>query len=432
MSEPADIGEDPCVAPGAEAGSRYSVPMLDVDFLRAQFPALDTPWALFDNAGGSVPARQVVERVTDYMSRLQVQHGASYELSREAGEALESGRRAAERLLGAEPGEVAFGPSSTVLVHLLAQALRPLWSEGDELIVTSLDHETNVGPWRALEASGIRVREWDFDPETQRLELEGLEPLLNQRTRLVAFTHCSNVVGSIHDVAAIAERVRAAGALSCVDGVAYAPHRCVDVKALGADFYFASLYKLYGPHMGALYGRSELLRAARGQSHFFVGEEAVPAKFEPGNVPHELGAGVAGVGELFDAIDQHHFEEPSNDRGRLARVFELLTEQEVALVTPLLAFLGERPNVRVLGEPSADSSKRAPTVAFTVDGRDAAELPPLLDEHQLAVRFGHFYAYRAIERMGLMEQNGVVRVSLLPYNTRAEVERLIEALDEVL
>lgn len=406
--------------------------MLDIDRVRSCFPALATPWALFDNAGGSVPVQGVVERVARYMGTLQVQLGATYAQSRDAAAAVAAGRRAVERLVGADEGEVVLGPSTTVLAQHLAAALRPTWREGDEIIVTNLDHEANVGPWRALAASGIVVREWRFRPETLKLELADLEALLSPRTRLVAFTHVSNVVGTIHDVAAITQRVHAAGALSCVDGVAFAPHRHVDVHALGADFYLVSLYKVFGPHVGLMYGRPEALRSGRSQNHFFLGEDTLPYKYEPGGVCHELVASLAGISEYLDAMDAQHHAQPASPASRLARTFELFAAHEESLVAPLLAFLAERQGVRVLGEPSADRGRRVPTVSFTVDGVDSATIPAALDERHVAVRYGHFYAYRAIDALGLLPQNGVVRVSMLHTNTHAEVARLIWALDDVL
>lgn len=406
--------------------------MLDLDHVRSWFPALATPWALFDNAGGSVPARGVVERVARYMGTHQVQLGATYALSRDAAAAVAEGRKAAERLVGAEEGEVVLGPSTSALAQQLAAALRPTWREGDEVVVTNLDHEANIGPWRALAASGVVVREWRFRPETMTLELADLEPLLTPRTRLVAFTHVSNVVGTVHDVAAITRRVRAAGALSCVDGVAFAPHRHVDVKALGVDFYLVSLYKVFGPHVGLLYGRRDLLLAGRSRNHFFLGEDAVPYKYEPGGVCHELVGSLAGITEYLDAIDARHFGAPAGPQDRLARTFEAFARHEEALVAPLLELLGSRNGVRVLGEPTAARARRVPTVAFTVDGVDSASVPRALDGREVAIRYGHFYAFRAIEALGLLARNGVVRVSMLHTNTPAEVARLVEALDAVL
>lgn len=382
-----------------------------------------------DNAGGSAPCRQVIERVRAHMERLPVQLGASYGLSVEAGEAVEAGRRAAATLVAAEPDEIVLGPSSTALVQRLATALRAGWSEGDEVVVTNLDHEANVGPWRRLEESGIVLREWCVRKGTYDLHVDDLAPLLNERTRLVAFTHCSNVVGSIVDVADIAARVRAAGALTCVDGVAYAPHRRVDVGALGVDFYLASLYKVYGPHMGLMFGRRELLASLKGSSHFFLPDDSVSAKFEPGNVNYELAASLAGILEYLQALGARHGLGEELD---LAGCFERIRAHEEELARPLLTFLDEHPRVELIGSPSASGDVRLPTISFTVAGRPSSAIPPLLDERSIAVRFGHFYAYRLIRDLGLLERDGVVRVSTAHYTSPAEVGALIAALDELL
>ncbi len=407
--------------------------MFNLEFVRSHFPALSDDWALLDNAGGSPPLRGVIERVRDYMSRWQVQLGASYPLSATATEMVAEGHRAMARLVNAGPDEIVLGPSSTMNVRILARALLPMFSPGDEIVVTNLDHETNVGAWRELEAEGLRIREWQFDSGTLRLTLEGLEPLLNDRTRLVCFTHCANVVGSIHDAAAMIRRVHQAGALACVDGVAYAPHRRVDVKALDADFYFLSIYKVFGPHLGMLYGRRELLRKARGVKHFFIGEDEVPYKLEPGNVVHELAASLPAIPEYLLALDERLFGAGAlSEQARFDRVFGAIAGHEASLAAPLLDFLKTRSGVRILGERAADPALRVPTVAFVVEGRHSGEIPPLLDPQKIAIRFGHFYAYRAMEALGLHGRGGEVRVSMAHYNTPAEVARLIAALDRAL
>jgi cysteine desulfurase family protein (TIGR01976 family) len=407
---------------------------LDLEFVRAQFPALDQPTALLDNAGGSAPARQVVRRVVDHMERRPVQLGASYALSVEASAAVDRGRRAAEALVGAGENQVVLGHSTTTNIAMLARALAAGWAPGDAVVVSGLEHEANRGPWRRLADRGIEVREWRMRTDTAQLHLEDLEPLLTGRTRLVAFTHSSNVVGEIHDAAAICARIRAAGALSMVDGVAFAPHRVIDVAQLGCDFYALSLYKTFGPHLGLLYGRPEALLAARSQNHFFVGEDQVPHKLEPGNVPYELCASLVGVLDYFEALDQHHGgPEQASPRERVVRAFDLIARAEAELVAPLVAFLAEDPRAVLVGgaDPSAES--RVPTVAFHLaDGRPSSAIIPGLDARGVAVRYGHFYAHRAIERLGLLERDGVARASLAHYNSPEEVQRLIEGLDALL
>ncbi len=405
--------------------------MYDLDFIRAQFPALRTHWALMDNAGGSAPCRQVIDRVTEHLSHHPVQLGATYALSVRAQAAVDSGRAAAATLMNADVGEIVLGASSTALAAMLTRALRPGWKEGDQVVVTDLDHETNIGGWRALEATGIEIVEWPFDRETCLLRLEDLEPLLTERTRLVAFTHCANVIGQIHDVGRICERVHQAGALTCVDGVAFAPHRRVDVKMLGTDFYFFSFYKTYGPHLAALYGQREKLLALRSQNHFFIGEEEVPYKLEPGGVNYELVASLPGILDYHEAVDARHHNASATGE-LLDRTSKLFATHEMDLALPLLTFLAEHPRVTLYGSAATDSKTRVPTIAFSVENTDSSSITEQLDERKLAVRYGHFYAHRAIERLGLHDRNGIVRVSLVHYNAPGEVLRLVEALDEIL
>lgn len=406
--------------------------MFDVEFARSHFPALDGDWALFDNAGGSVPLAGVIDRVHEYMSRWQVQLGATYPHSATASERVAEGRRAMARLVNASADEIVLGPSSTMNVRTLSRALLPLFSRGDEIVVTNLDHETNIGAWRALEAEGLVLREWRFDPESLELTLGGLEAVLSQRTRLVCFTHCSNLVGTVHDAAAVIRRVHDAGALACVDGVACAPHRRVDVKALDADFYFLSIYKVFGPHLGLLYGKRDLLLRARGQNHFFIPEGELPGKLEPGSVVHELTAALPAILDHLLALDERqHPGSPAAEPARLERVFGDIARHEATLAAPLLDFLRSRRGVRVIGRAVADAH-RAPTVSFVVEGRDSGSIPLRLDRERVAIRHGHFYAHRAVEALGLHAGHGVVRASMVHYNTPAEVGRLIAALDRAL
>ena len=222
---------------------------LDVEFCRGHFPALNGEWVFLENAGGTLVPRQVIDRIGDFTTNCQVQPGEGYAASEAGAARVAEGRAALAALINADEDEIVVGPSTTSNVYVLSHALRPLLQPGDEIVVTNQDHEANNGAWRRLEATGVGIREWRMNPETDDLEIEDLEALLSERTKLVCFNHCSNIVGLIHDVKAIAQRVHEAGALVCVDGVAYAPHRRVDVKALDVDFYLYSPYKVFGPHI---------------------------------------------------------------------------------------------------------------------------------------------------------------------------------------
>ena len=214
----------------------------------------------------------------------------------------------------------------------LAQALRSLFQPGDEIIVTNQDHEANGGAWRRLEEFGLTIREWTIDRDSGELDLAVLDGLLNERTRLVCFPHVSNIVGTVNPVAEIAAKVHAAGAMVCVDGVAYAAHHLIDVKAWDVDFYLFSLYKLYGPHIALLYGKRERIAAAKNQNHFFH-EGHPPATLNPGGNNYEAVASLTGIIDYFEALYRHHFDQPENSQhGRLARVFELFGAQRRATV----------------------------------------------------------------------------------------------------
>jgi len=408
---------------------------LDVDFVRAQFPALQSPWVLFDNAGGSVPSRAVIDRTARYMRGYAVQLGASYGLSRAAEAEVRAGEAAAAMLLGAAPHETIVSHSTTAGLATLADGIGPTFSEGDEVVVTNLDHASNIGCWRRMAARhGLAVREWSLRPDTGELHVDDLATLLSPRTRLVAFTHCANVVGALLDVRRIVDRVKAnrRDTIVVVDGVAHAPHRHIDVQTLGVDVYAASLYKVYGPHLAAIYGSETLLLAARGQNHDFIPETDLPYKFQPGNVTHELAAGLPGIVDYLDGIATHHDVQHFDARTRHSRVFDLFAAHEEALSTRLLEGLLRHDRIRVIGPTTPDAAVRVPTIAFTVRGRHASEVPPLFDPHGIALRYGHFYAPGAIDALGLGGSGGIVRASLVHYNTLDEVDRFVGLLSELL
>jgi cysteine desulfurase family protein (TIGR01976 family) len=409
------------------------LPAFDVAFARAQFSSLNGQWALFENAGGTLVPDQVLARLDAYMRHCQVQPAGAYGPSREAAGRIDEAQRLMEAMMGAEPGEVMVGPSTTMNVYLLAQALRPWFAEGDEIVVTDLDHEANSGAWRRLAEVGVTVREWRVDPDTAELEIEALAALLTEKTRLVCFSHCSNVAGGINDVPAITRLVHDAGGLVCVDGVAYAPHRQLDVKAWDVDFYLCSPYKIYGPHLGLLYGKREHLLRAAAQNHYFIGETDIPLKLNPGGPNHELTAALTGVIDYFDVLHRHHFGESNLPlHERLGQLYALIAEHEEHIAEPFVAFLTAQPRVRLIGRQTARQQLRAPTFSFLAEGRRSDEIAAAAAEHGVGIGSGDFYAARLIDALGAREQGGVVRASMVHYNTAEEVARLIAALDAAI
>ncbi|MGB1700057.1 MAG: aminotransferase class V-fold PLP-dependent enzyme [Nannocystaceae bacterium] len=403
----------------------------DVDFVRGQFPALRDDWALFDNAGGSLACQQVIHRVTTYLEHYGIQLGATYPRSLEAAELVRRGRQAAADLVNADLEEVVITGSTTMSAYILAHAMAPNLKPGDNIVVTDIDHEANIGAWRRLEERGVELREWRHNADSLALEMDELKPLLDERTRLVTFSHCPNVTGSIHDAHAIIATAHDAGAQVCVDGVAFAPHRRVDVRDLDADYYLVSLYKVFGPHQGLLFGKREHLRDAVGQNHYFITEDEVPYKLQPGNVNHELTASLPGIVEYLETLASHHGVTCDSTHEALNAAFDLIASQEATLVAPLIAYLRDRDDVRIIGRPTEDADARVATVAFEVEGRSSTEVTTLLQEHHVAVRFGDFYARRGVARMPLLHSDGMVRVSMAHYNHPEEVARLIAALDQI-
>ena len=294
---------------------------LDLDFVRSFFPALNETWAFMENAGGSMVPHTVIDRVRDYMTECQVQPAFGFRASADAAQRIADGQKAVAAIINADSDEVVVGPSTTRNVITLAAAVRGWFKSGDELIVTNLDHEANNGHWRRLAEFGVTIREWQVNPETAELEVESLRPLLSDKTKLVCFSHCSNVAGGVNPVREIADLVHDAGGMVCVDGVAYAAHGTIDVKALDVDFYLLSLYKLYGPHLGVMYGKRQHLLDAKGQYFYFHGEDDIPLKLNPGAPNFELTAGSVGIADYFEALASHHLEEPANDlTGRVRQI----------------------------------------------------------------------------------------------------------------
>jgi cysteine desulfurase family protein (TIGR01976 family) len=414
----------------AAAGDRH----LDIAFVREQFPPLTNGWAFFENAGGSYVPRQVIDRMHTYMSETQVQPGAAYGPSALAFDRMDGARRLMADMINAQEDEIVVGPSTTLNVYVLANALRPLFREGEEIIVTNQDHEANGGAWRRLSEFGLVIREWQVDPATGELDPNDLDKLLSDKTRLVCFPHVSNIVGSLNDVELITQKVHAAGAWVCVDGVAYAPHRRMDVKKWDVDFYLFSFYKIYGPHIACLYGKRGSMMAARNQNHYFFGEESVPQKLNPGGMMHEAVASLQGVADYLDGVYRHHADSNAEPdfQGRLDHVSDLFADHEEQISQPVVDFLTRRNDVRLLGRQTADQAARVPTFAFTVNGKSSAEIVTALHSRNIAVNNHHFYAKRLLEAVGVDPDDGVVRASMVHYTSSDDVARLLDALDAVL
>lgn len=404
-------------------------PALDLDHVRSNFPGLSRGWTLFDNAGGSQILRGAVERMTEFLYEKNVQIGGSYEVSLAAAEALRDARAAAATLMNASrPEEIIFGPSTTVLLQNLSRAMRSQLSPGDEVIVTMSDHESNIGPWISLQEFGIILKFWPLNHDSLSLELDDLAPLMTDRTRLVAVTHVSNILGQVNPVAEIARFVHDRGARICVDAVAYAPHRAIDVQAWDVDYYVFSLYKTYGPHYAVMYGKHDHLLELDTLYHYFYGKDKVPGKLEPGNPSYECAYSTLAIRDYFAALGGA----APTPRAAIESAFKAVTAQEDALVERLLSYLTARNDCRVFGATTNAGSKRIPTVAFRFDGHESGVLAKAMDAHKIAIRHGDFHSRRLVEDLGQTGDGGLLRVSMVHYNTVDEVDRLCTALDSIL
>ncbi len=406
---------------------------LDLDFVRSQFPAFSSPvlssHAFFENAGGSYPCVQVVDRLTRFYTDRKVQPYGPYPGAQAGGAEMDEARTRLAAMMGVAREEVSFGPSTSANTYVLAQAVRTwLDGTGGAVVVTDQDHEANSGVWRRLAEAGIEVREWQIDRETGSLELPSLAALLaDGMVRLVCFPHCSNVIAEINDVAAICAMAKDAGARTVVDGVSYAPHGFPDIPALGCDVYLFSAYKTYGPHQGIMVLREAFGLELPGQGHYF-NHATLYKRHTPAGPDHAQIAACAGMADYVDALAAHHgISGDAAERNR--GVHDLMRAQEVAVIQPLLDYLSARNDVRLLGPRKA--ARRAPTVAVDL-GRAAEPVSEALGLHGIACWAGDFYAVRPLTALGVDLERGVLRMSSVHYTSADEVARLIAALDRAL
>lgn len=408
-----------------------SLPHLpDRDRLRREFPALASGVVFLENAGGSQVPAGVADAMHSYLRETYVQLGAGYPLSRRCTATVEAAHAFARTFVNARRGHAILGASTTALLNQLAAGYAQVLRPGQEIVLAETGHEANLGPWKRLERLGLKVRWWRVDPTTFTCPLDGLRALLNERTALVALPHVSNLLGGIADLPAVVRLAHAAGARVVADGVAFAPHRAIDVDAWDVDWYVYSTYKVYGPHLAVLYGRDDALAELPGPNHDFILRDDLPYQFEPGGANHEGCAGLLALGDYLKVLAGENTEDVC-DRAVVEAAFAHAAELERPLTARLLEYLRGKPGVRVVGPPLADDA-RVGTVSFRHERLSAREIVAAVDRTEVAIRCGHMYAYRLCEALGIPTDDGVVRASFVHYNTPAEIERLIEVLDGVL
>jgi len=421
------------------ADSSTESPELDVEFARSHFPAFSTAsladWSFFENAGGSYACRQTIDSLTQYYVETKVQPYGRYPASAAAGEKMDRSQARWAEALGVATGEVHFGPSTSMNTYVLASAFADVLGPGDEVVVTNQDHEANTGVVRrTAQRSGAVVREWQVDPATGALDPEKLGALLSSKTKVVTFPHASNIVGQENDVQQLTAMAHEAGARVMVDGVSFAPHSLPNIAALNPDVYLFSLYKTYSVHQGLMVVRNGLIDELPNQGHYF-NENLAGKRLTPAGPDHGQIAAAGAVLDYVEELASHH-SGPEGDLGAAAEFCSALwRHHETRLLDQLLERLRSYPSVRILGPTltgSVPGMHRCPTVAFVAADRSPAEVVDSLAARGVMAGAGHFYAKRLVEAMGVDAASGAVRVSFVHYTDGNDLQRLGDALEEIL
>lgn len=414
---------------------------LDIPLIRQQFPALKRPAIFFDNPGGTQIASPSIERINAYLLEHNANHGGVFGTSIESDAVLDDAHAAMADFINARRSEeIVFGANMTTLTFNLSRAIARTWQPGDEIVVTRLDHDANITPWvMAAEDRGCNIRWVDFDPQTGTLNLESLEHALENRPRLLAVGYASNALGKINPVEEIVEMAHAAGAQVYIDAVQYAPHGPIDVQALNCDFLVCSAYKFFGPHVGVLYGKHELLVELQAYKVRPAPKDP-PGKFETGTQNHEGIAGVLGAVEYLDSLADQY---ANNNLDKLAQRFEgrrlrlkqamiAIRTYEFELSRLLMDILDETPGVTLYGPQERQRlEERVPTFAFTLKGWHPRQVAQALAAQNIFVWNGNYYALAVTERLGLEESGGMVRVGPVHYNTLDEIQHFGEVLGKI-
>ena len=408
---------------------------LDINFVRSQFPAFKDPlskdWAFFENAGGSYVPINVVQKLSEFMTSTKVQPYAEYEMSKIAGQNMDMATEYFSKMINAKKNEILIGGSTSINLYVLSNALKKFINPGDEVIVTNQDHEANISPWRRLKEHGAKIVEWQFNKNNHELEISDLKKIINSRTKILAVTHCSNIVGSVNNLREISKLAHQNNIIVIGDGVSYAPHGFPNVKDLDVDFYTFSLYKTYGPHLALLYGKEEILQNLPNQNHEFL-EGQYPYTINPGGPNHEELVSLIGIYEYFENLYNHHFQNKDLDiLNKIKKINYLISKHEEKVANPILEYIEKRKDFNLIGKKVIKNKDRAPTIAFTSNNISSKELSTILVNNKIATRNDNFYAWRCLKALGIDVDDGVVRLSLTHYNSVDDTKAVISALDKV-
>jgi cysteine desulfurase family protein (TIGR01976 family) len=414
---------------------------LDLTHVRSQFPSLvqavnGHPAVFLDGPGGTQVPQRVIDAISNYLRRDNANTCGAYATSRHTDTMLADARSAMADFLHCAADEIVFGPNMTTLTFAMSRAIGRDLASGDEILVTRLDHDANVSPWLALEETGVTIRWAEIHEEDCTLDLADLASKINQKTKLVAVGYASNAVGTINPVKEIVRLAHAAGALAYVDAVHYGPHGVIDVAALDCDFLVCSTYKFFGPHMGVLFGKREHLQRLRPYKVRPL-TDAVPNRWEWGTLNHECIAGITACVEYLADLGRRHYPQAANRRAAIVAAFETIHRHEHGLMERLIAGISEIPQLKIYGITDRSCFDwRCPTLAVRVVNQNKDQTPlalaTKLGDRGFFTWDGNYYALNLTEQLDVEKSGGFLRIGLVHYNTVEEVDRLLQAIKEIV
>jgi cysteine desulfurase family protein (TIGR01976 family) len=412
---------------------RSALNALDVGWVRSQFPSLQTqvngqPAAFFDGPAGTQVPTQVMHAIQSYLMASNANTAGTFVTSRRTDEMIATTRAAMADFFNGEPDEVVFGQNMTTITLSVSRAIGRGLQSGDEILLTTLDHDANFSPWKALEEKGVIIRQADIHEEDCTLDLEDLKSKLNERTKIVAVGYASNAAGTINSVAEITKLAHGVGALVYIDAVHYAPHGLIDVKELDCDFLVCSPYKFFGPHMGVLYGKRRLLQGFRPYK-VRPSTDQVPDRWETGTQVHELIAGIGAAVEYIAGVGRHTDPSAKSRREALAAAYRATVAHERRMISRLIEGLQLIPGARIYGISNPRRfEERCSTLSMRIGKHHPTAIAAFLAEHGVFTWDGNYYALNLTERLGVESSGGLLRIGMVHYNTMEEVERLLATL----
>ena len=412
----------------------HTAPAIDIDTIRSHFPALaqkinGQPAVFFDGPGGTQVPQSVIDAIAGYLKSNNANTCGAYATSRNTDAVIAGARAAMADFFNCDPAEVEFGANMTSLTFAISRAIGRDLSAGDEIVLTHLDHDANISPWRALEERGITIRMAEINQANCTLDMRDLASKITDRTRLVAVGYASNAVGTINDVKEVIRLAHARGALAYIDAVHYAPHGLIDVRALDCDFLVCSTYKFFGPHMGVLYGKREHLERLQPYK-VRANTNAVPQRWEWGTLNHEC---IAGITACVDYLADLGRTAGTRRREALVNAYALIHQHEQELAHTLAAGLQKIPDLKLYGiSDPTHFDQRCPTFAVRIAGFTPLQLATRLGNRGFFTWDGNYYALNLTEKLDVEKDGGFLRIGLAHYNSQEEVERFLLALTDIV